>query len=52
MLKTGRGAPAGLLICNGTRFPDQYRGLLIYPDVYRKLVRAYGVRRTADGGNI
>ncbi|MBY0526895.1 MAG: HEAT repeat domain-containing protein [Gemmataceae bacterium] len=43
MLKTGRGAPAGLLIYNDTRLPEQYQGLLYYPDVYRKLVRAYKV---------
>ena len=45
MLKTGRGAPAGLAIYQGTAFPDFFRGLLIYPDVYRKLVRAYEVER-------
>ena len=45
MLKTGRGSPAGLLIYQGTRFPDFFRGLLIYPDVYRRLVRAYRVER-------
>ena len=43
MIKTGRGSPAGLLIYNDTRIPEQYRGLLYYPDVYRKLVRAYKV---------
>jgi quinoprotein glucose dehydrogenase len=43
MLKTGRGAPAGLIIYNDTRFPEQYRGLLYYPDVFRKLIRAYKV---------
>ncbi len=43
MLKTGRGAPAGLLICNDTYFPEHYRGLLFYPDVFRKLIRAYKV---------
>ncbi len=43
LLKTGRGAPAGLLIYNDTRFPEEYRGLLMYPDVFRKLVRAYTV---------
>jgi putative membrane-bound dehydrogenase-like protein len=43
MLKTGRGAPAGLLIYNDTYFPEQYRGLLYYPDVFRKLIRAYQV---------
>ncbi|CAN5349805.1 c-type cytochrome [soil metagenome] len=43
MLKTGRGSPAGLLIYNDTKLPEQYRGLLYYPDVFRKLVRAYKV---------
>lgn len=43
MLKTGRGAPAGLLIYNDTRFPEHYQGLLYYPDVFRKLIRAYKV---------
>lgn len=41
MLKTGRGSPAGLLIYNDTKLPEQYRGLAFYPDVFRKLVRAY-----------
>lgn len=41
MIKTGRGSPAGLLIYHDTRLPEQYRGLAFYPDVYRKLVRAY-----------
>lgn len=44
MLKTGRGSPAGLLIYNDTQFPKQYRGLLYYPDVFRKLIRAYHVQ--------
>lgn len=48
MIKTGRGSPAGLLIYNDTRLPEQYRGLLYYPDVYRKLVRAY---KTAPDGS-
>jgi quinoprotein glucose dehydrogenase len=43
MIKTGRGAPAGLLIYHDTRLPEHYRGLLYYPDVFRKLVRAYKV---------
>ena len=43
MLKTGRGAPAGLLIYNDTYFPEPYRGLLYYPDVFRKVIRAYQV---------
>ncbi len=45
MLKTGRGSPAGLLIYNDTRFPEHYRGLLLYPDVFRKLIRAYKVEQ-------
>ena len=45
LLKTGRGAPAGLLIYNDTRFPENYRGLLLYPDVFRKLIRAYKVEK-------
>lgn len=43
MLKTGRGAPAGLLIYNESFFPPQYRGLLYYPDVFRRVIRAYAV---------
>lgn len=43
MLKTGRGAPAGLLIYEDTQWPEQYRGLHYYPDVFRKSVRAYTV---------
>lgn len=46
MLKTGRGAPAGLLIYNDAHLPPPYRGLLYYPDAYRKLVRAYAVEPT------
>jgi len=45
MLKTGRGAPAGLAMYSGTKFPTFFRGLLIYPDVFRKLVRAYRLER-------
>ena len=48
MLKTGRGAPAGLLIYQGTRFPQEFRGLLIYPDVYRMKVRAYEIERAGS----
>ncbi len=43
MLKTGRGSPAGLMIYHDTYIPEQYRGLLYYPDVFRRLVRAYKV---------
>jgi putative membrane-bound dehydrogenase-like protein len=45
LLKTGRGSPAGLLIYNDTRFPENFRGLLYYPDVFRKLIRAYKVEK-------
>ncbi|QDU79314.1 hypothetical protein Pla110_10220 [Polystyrenella longa] len=48
MLKTGRGAPAGLMIYQGTAFPDFFRGLFIYPDVYRKMVRAYEVSKVGS----
>ena len=48
MLKTGRGSPAGLCIYHDTRLPEAYRGLLFYPDVYRKVVRAY---KTAPDGS-
>lgn len=41
LLKTGRGAPAGLMLVQGQTFPKQYQGLFLYPDVYRRLVRAY-----------
>jgi quinoprotein glucose dehydrogenase len=44
LAKTGRGAPAGLLIYNGIAFPDSYRDVIIYPDVFRKLVRGYRVK--------
>jgi putative membrane-bound dehydrogenase-like protein len=43
MIKTGRGSPAGLLIYNDTFFPKEYQGLLYYPDVFRRLIRAYRV---------
>jgi len=45
MLKVGRGAPAGLLIYQQPQFPSFFRGLLIYPDCYRKLVRAFRVEQ-------
>ncbi len=44
MLKTGRGAPAGLLYYDDTQLPEFYRGWLWYPDVFRKLIRAYQVK--------
>ncbi len=43
MIKTGRGAPAGLLHYTGTAFPEEFRRVFIYPDVYRKSVRGYFV---------
>ena len=49
--KTGRGAPAGLAAYEGTAFPDRFRDLLIYPDVFRKLVRAYEVE-PKGGANV
>ena len=46
MLKTGRGAPAGLLMYQGTGFPQKlFHGLLVYPDVFQRNVRAYRVAR-------
>src|SRR5262249_41678847 len=45
LLKTGRGSPAGLLLYDDSRFPDNFRGLLYYPDVFRKLIRAYKVEK-------
>jgi quinoprotein glucose dehydrogenase len=48
MVKTGRGSPAGLLIYNDTRLPEQYRNLMYYPDVFRKIIRAY---KTAPDGS-
>ncbi|MFO0864520.1 MAG: PVC-type heme-binding CxxCH protein [Gemmataceae bacterium] len=45
MLKTGRGSPAGLLLYDETFLPEQYRGLLFYPDVFRRLIRAYRVEQ-------
>ena len=49
--KTGRGAPAGLSVYHGTAFPERFRDLMIYPDVFRKLVRAYEVE-PKGGANI
>ncbi|MGL6097600.1 MAG: PVC-type heme-binding CxxCH protein, partial [Fimbriiglobus sp.] len=44
MRKTGRGSPAGVLIYHDTRLPEKYRGLMYYPDVFRRVVRAYSLR--------
>jgi HEAT repeat protein len=43
MLKTGPGMPSGAFIYNDTRLPEDYRGLVFYPDPLRRLVRAYHV---------
>jgi putative membrane-bound dehydrogenase-like protein len=43
MAKTGRGSPAGVLIYDDTQLPKQYQGLMYYPDVFRKVVRAYSL---------
>lgn len=43
MLKTGRGSPAGVLFYDDTQLPKQFQGLMYYPDVFRKVVRAYTV---------
>ena len=48
MIKTGRGSPAGLLIYHDTRIPENYRGLLYYPDVFRKVIRAYKTQPDAS----
>ncbi len=44
--ETGRGAPAGLCVLNSGAFPPSTRNLLVYPDVFRKLVRAYKVKES------
>ena len=49
--KTGRGAPAGLIVYDGVALPDAYRDLVIYPDVFRKLVRGYRVK-PQGGANV
>jgi putative membrane-bound dehydrogenase-like protein len=40
LLKTGRGNPAGLFIYGETCLPEEYRGLIFYPDMSRRLIRA------------
>ena len=42
--ETGRGAPAGLCVLNSAAFPPSTRNMLIYPDVFRKNVRAYKLK--------
>ncbi len=46
MAETGRGAPAGLCVLNSAAFPDRFRNLLVYPDVFRKSVRGYSLKPT------
>ena len=48
MAKTGRGSPAGVLIYHDTRLPTHYRGLMYYPDVYRRIIRAYQLKQNAS----
>ncbi len=49
--KTGRGAPAGLVVYNGVALPEAYRNTIIYADVFRKLVRGYRVQ-PSGGANV
>ncbi len=42
--ETGRGAPAGLCVLNSPGLPENLQNLLVYPDVFRKLVRAYRIK--------
>lgn len=42
--ETGRGAPAGVCVVNSDRFPSRLSNLVVYPDVFRKLVRAYRLK--------
>ena len=44
LIKTGRGAASGLYYYSGQAFPSALQGLLLYPDVYNKSVRAYRVK--------
>ncbi len=41
--RLGRGAPSGLVVYNGTAFPEALRGTLIGPDASRRAVRAFQV---------
>ncbi|MCU0705084.1 MAG: HEAT repeat domain-containing protein [Fimbriiglobus sp.] len=43
MLKTGRGSPAGVMFYDDRQLPEQYQGLMYYPDVFRRVVRAYTI---------
>jgi putative membrane-bound dehydrogenase-like protein len=49
LAKTGRGAPAGLLIYNEAFFPEHYRGLLFAPDALGKRICAYRVEPKGAG---
>ncbi len=51
LLKTGRGAPAGLL-CYQSKTVEKLDGWLIYPDVVRKSVRAYRTERAGATFNV
>ncbi|MFQ3649295.1 MAG: hypothetical protein SNJ75_03100 [Gemmataceae bacterium] len=44
LLKTGRGEPSGLYSYHDTQLPERYRGLLYYPDVRDRTVRAYRLK--------
>lgn len=48
IVKTGAGSPAGLLLISGTQWPEFLRGVLLYPDPDRKLVRGYAVERAGE----
>ena len=43
MAKVGRGSPSGLVVYNGSSFPEALRGTLIEPDASRRVVRGYKV---------
>ena len=45
MLQPDTRAASGLLIYNDSRFPENYRGLLLYPDVEGRSIHAYKVER-------
>lgn len=45
MLRPDTHAASGLLIYNDSRFPENYRGLLMYPDVEGRSIRTYKVER-------
>lgn len=43
LLKTGRGTPRGLFQYQDSRFPEEFRGLLLLADPEQRTVRAYKV---------